>query len=97
MGALRSRGLTVGRDMAVVGLNETSLASELPIPLSSVRSPMLDIGRTAVQLLKRVLDGEGVQSIRLTPTLCNAKVASEATVPHARGEKGPSAMVRTSM
>jgi LacI family transcriptional regulator len=70
MGALRSHGLTVGDDVAVVGYNDTSLAAELPIPLSSVRSPMLDIGRTAVQLLKRVLDGEIVEPVRLEPTLC---------------------------
>ncbi|WP_269046914.1 LacI family DNA-binding transcriptional regulator [Paenarthrobacter sp. Z7-10] len=70
MGALRSRGLSVGHHIAVVGFNDTSLASELPIPLSSVRSPMLDIGRTAVQLLKRVLDGEHVESVKLKPVLC---------------------------
>jgi LacI family transcriptional regulator len=70
MGALRSHGLTVGRDVAVVGFNDTSLAAELPIPLSSVRSPMLEIGRTAVQLLKRVLDGEIAEPVRLEPTLC---------------------------
>ncbi|QNE13764.1 LacI family DNA-binding transcriptional regulator [Pseudarthrobacter sp. NBSH8] len=69
MGALRSHGLTVGDDVAVVGFNDTSLAAELPIPLSSVVSPMLDIGRTAVQLLKRVLDGEIVEPVRLEPTL----------------------------
>jgi LacI family transcriptional regulator len=69
MGALRSHNLGVGREMAVVGFNDTSLAAELPIPLSSVRSPMLDIGRTAVQLLKRILDGENVESVRLKPVL----------------------------
>jgi LacI family transcriptional regulator len=39
MGALRSHGLGVGvgHDVAVVGFNDTSLAAELPIPLSSVR------------------------------------------------------------
>ncbi|MCU1512872.1 MAG: LacI family transcriptional regulator, partial [Arthrobacter sp.] len=65
-----SHGLTVGRDVAVVGFNDTSLAAELPIPLSSVRSPMLDIGRTAVQLLQRVLNGERVEAVALKPTLC---------------------------
>lgn len=70
MGALRSHGLGVGRDVAVVGFNDTSLAAELPIPLSSVRSPMLDIGRSAVQLLKGVLDGREVESVRLKPVLC---------------------------
>jgi LacI family transcriptional regulator, galactose operon repressor len=69
MGALRSHGLTVGRDVAVVGFNDTSLAAELPIPLSSVRSPMLDIGRTAVQLFQRVLNGERVEAVALKPTL----------------------------
>lgn len=70
MGALRSHGAAVGSDVAVVGFNDTSVAAELPIPLSSVRSPMLDIGRTAMQLLKRVLDGEQVEPVRLKPTLC---------------------------
>jgi LacI family transcriptional regulator len=70
MGALRSHGLTVGLDVAVVGFNDTSLAAELPIPLSSVRSPMLDIGRAAVHLFQRVLDGERVDPVALKPNLC---------------------------
>ncbi|MBT1001559.1 LacI family transcriptional regulator [Paenarthrobacter sp. DKR-5] len=70
IGTLRSHGLQVGRDMALVGYNDTSLASQLPIPLSSVHSPMNEIGRTAVQLLRRVLKGEHVQAVQLRPTLC---------------------------
>lgn len=69
MGALRSHGLTVGRDCAVVGYNDTSLAAELPIPLSSVRSPIAEIGRTAVRLLLGVMREEPVESVRLEPTL----------------------------
>lgn len=69
MGALRSHGLSVGQDMAVVGFNDTSLAAELPVPLSSVRSPLQDIGRTAVHMLRAVLDGRPVESVRLEPTL----------------------------
>jgi LacI family transcriptional regulator len=69
MGALRSHGLIVGQDVAVVGFNDTSLAPELPIPLSSVRSPMLDIGRAAVQLIRGVLKGERVEPEMLKPTL----------------------------
>lgn len=78
MGALRSHGLTVGRDVALVGFNDTSLAAELPIPLSSVRSPMLDIGRTAVQLLQRVLRGEDVRAVALKPTLCVRESSAQA-------------------
>lgn len=69
MGALRSRGLQVGKDVAMVGFNDTSIAPELPIPLSSVHSPMLDIGRTAVQMMKNVIDGQEVASVQLKPTL----------------------------
>lgn len=78
MGVLRSHRFTVGRDVAVVGFNDTSVAAELPIPLSSVRSPMLDIGRTAMQLLKRVLDGEPVEPVLLEPTLCIRESSAQA-------------------
>ncbi len=70
MGALRANGLTVGEDVALVGFNDTSLAAELPIPLSSVRSPMLDIGRAAVKLMQQVLRGEAAEPVALKPTLC---------------------------
>lgn len=70
MGAVHSQGLRVGQDMAVVGFNDTALAAQLPLSLSSVHSPMLEIGRSAVQLLLRVLNGEQVESVRLKPTLC---------------------------
>lgn len=69
MGTFRAHGLTVGQDVAVVGFNDTSLAAQLPIPLSSVRSPMLDIGRRAVEMLQKVINGEHVDSARMTPQL----------------------------
>jgi LacI family transcriptional regulator len=78
MGALRSRGLTVGRDIAVVGFNDTPIAAQLPIPLSSVRSPMLEIGRAAVQLLRKVLDQEPADSILLKPVLQVRESSAEA-------------------
>ena len=70
MGAANSHGLHVGRDLAIVGFNDTSLAAQLPIALSSVRSPMLDIGRVAVKLLLGVLNGDAVESVKLLPVLC---------------------------
>lgn len=69
MGALRAAGFTVGRDVAVVGFNDTSLAAQLPIPLSSVRSPMMEIGRRAVGLLLDVLEHKPAESELLQPEL----------------------------
>jgi len=84
MGALRSRGLAVGRDIAVVGFNDTPIAAQLPIPLTSVRSPMLEIGRAAVQLLRRVLNHEPADSVRLEPVL-QVRESSAGPVPAPAG------------
>lgn len=50
MGALRDCGLTGGRDVAVVGFNDISIAADLPTPLSTVRSLLHEMGRQAAGL-----------------------------------------------
>lgn len=69
MGAIRDLGLQVGRDIAVVGYNDTPLAAELPIALSSVQVPMHRMGRLAVDLLLDQLAGRASRSVMLTPVL----------------------------
>lgn len=69
MGALRDAGPRVGRDVALVGYNDVSLAAELPIPLSTVTTPNIEMGRSAVELLLRILDGEKPDSLLLPPQL----------------------------
>lgn len=69
MGALRDRGLHVGRDLALVGFNDTPLAAELPVTLTSVRSPMHAMGRRGIQLLTDLIAGLPAESELLAPTL----------------------------
>jgi LacI family transcriptional regulator len=69
MGALRDAGLRVGRDVAIVGYNDVSLAAELPIPLSTVATPNVDMGRRGVALLAEIMDGGRPGSILLPPRL----------------------------
>jgi LacI family transcriptional regulator len=69
MGVLRDAGLAVGRDVAVVGFNDVPLAGSLPVGLTTVRSPLHEMGVRAVDLLMRRLAGEEVSSERLTPVL----------------------------
>jgi LacI family transcriptional regulator len=69
MGALRDRGITIPDDVALVGYNDTALAAALPVPLTTVRSPMHEIGRRGLALLLAMLRGEPVESLRLSPTL----------------------------
>ncbi|GEL25553.1 LacI family transcriptional regulator [Pseudonocardia sulfidoxydans NBRC 16205] len=69
MGAARAAGLTVGTDVAIVGYNDIPLASQLPVPLTSVASPMHEMGVRAAETLIAAIDGRPVESLRLPPTL----------------------------
>ena len=51
MRALRRQGVRIPADMALVGYDDIMVASELITPLSSIRQPMTDLGRTAAELL----------------------------------------------
>ncbi len=69
MGAVRAASLRVGPDIAVVGFNDTPLAAELPVPLTSIRSPLHEMGAKSMELLLSLLQGEYVESIRLQPEI----------------------------
>jgi len=69
MGALRDKGLQIPDDVALVGYNDTPLAASISIPLTTIRSPMHEMGRRALQTLLRKLAGEQVESERLPPEL----------------------------
>lgn len=57
MGALRELKRRPGVDVAVVGYNDIPVAAELMTPLTTVRSPVTEMGVRAVQTLLAVLHG----------------------------------------
>lgn len=69
MGAAREHGLEAGRDVAVVGYNDTPLAGALPIGLTTIHSPMHQMGRLGLELLLQKIAGGRPDSVRLAPTL----------------------------
>lgn len=69
MGVIREAALEVGKDIAVVGYNDISIADDLVVPLSSVRVPIDVMGRTAIEMILARMNGEPVPSRRLTPFL----------------------------
>ncbi|WP_248959346.1 LacI family DNA-binding transcriptional regulator [Sphaerisporangium perillae] len=75
LGVLRDHGLHVPTDVALVGFNDTLLAAELSVPLTTVRSPMHQMGRRALEMLLCVMRGEAVKSEKLKPEL----IAREST------------------
>jgi LacI family transcriptional regulator len=69
LGAIRASGRVPGEEIAVVGYNDVPLAAELPIPLTTVRSPMHQMGYRSVELLMQRLNGKPVEPERLPPKL----------------------------
>lgn len=69
MSVAREAGMRIPEHLAIVGYNDVPLASMLPIPLSSVSVPLLEMGRLAVELLLRRLAGDIVESVVLPVTL----------------------------
>ncbi|WP_040794814.1 LacI family DNA-binding transcriptional regulator [Nocardia higoensis] len=65
LGVARDLGLAVPGDIALVGYNDIPIVAQLPVPLTTVRSPARDIGVTAVRVVLELLQGKQVESVRL--------------------------------
>lgn len=71
MTAARARGLAIGRDVAVVGFDDTPIAAVVDPPLTTLSQPIEECARVAVRLLlDQPADGADVMpSQLLSPTL----------------------------
>jgi LacI family transcriptional regulator len=69
--ALYSRKLEIPSMMSVIGFDDVAYASQMPPPLTTIRQPLLEIGRMAATLLLRMIDGEslGVTQVELSTSL----------------------------
>ncbi|MEZ5152329.1 LacI family DNA-binding transcriptional regulator [Rhodococcus zopfii] len=65
LGVARDLGLTVPDDLAIVGYNDIPVVAQLPVPLTTVRSPAHEIGVTAVRALLELVRGGDTASVRL--------------------------------
>ena len=89
--AVQERGLIVGRDLAVVGFDNTPLAEHSHPPLTTVHQPIYDIGkmicRTLIQLIRN--ENPVQRQVMLEPTLVireSSGVHRQATVAPQGGE-----------
>lgn len=69
LGVLRDYGMSVPQDIALIGYNDVNLVAEMPVPLTTIRSPMHEMGYRALEVLDKLLAGEDVPSQKLTPEL----------------------------
>jgi LacI family transcriptional regulator len=66
--ALQDCSLRVPEDIPVVGFDDTRLSAYLSPPLTTVRAPTQEVGRTASQQLFQLLEGQPCSGVTLLPT-----------------------------
>lgn len=65
MGAARDLGIRIPDDVALIGFNDIPTVAQLPVPLTTIRSPAHRIGETAVRRLLDLVEGREPETIRL--------------------------------
>ncbi|MGZ4333419.1 MAG: LacI family DNA-binding transcriptional regulator [Gaiellaceae bacterium] len=65
MHAAVERGLRIPEDLSVVGFDDTGLAESVFPSLTTVRQPLEELGRTAVSLLNRIVQGQRTEALRI--------------------------------
>lgn len=82
VGAFRAaleHGLRVPDDLSIVGFDDTELARDAIPQLTTVRQPLAELGRTAVSLLNRLIDGQRTETLRVE--LATRLIVRESTGP----------------
>jgi LacI family transcriptional regulator len=64
--ALLDSGIRIPEDISIAGFDDMPLAAFAPVPLTTMRVPVYDIGRRGAEILARVLDGENPEDIVMT-------------------------------
>jgi len=69
--ALHTHGVSVPASMSVVGFDDVPIASVVTPALTTIRQPLVEMGRVATTMLLRLIAGEPLDSVRveLTTTL----------------------------
>jgi LacI family transcriptional regulator len=81
MQAARQRGVRVPHELSVVGFDDTFEASIVSPPLTTVRQPLAEMGRMAVNLLVRQLQNQRIEALHVQ--LETKLVVRESTAPAA--------------
>jgi DNA-binding LacI/PurR family transcriptional regulator len=68
--AIRAAGLTIGREVSVVGFDDIPMTEWLDPPLTSIRQPRREMGRIAVDIVLKAIRGEAAPELLVVqPTL----------------------------
>jgi LacI family transcriptional regulator len=81
--AARQRGLRIPQDLSVVGFDDLPVARWVSPPLTTVRQPLAEMGRTAAQMLGELVEGMALRSGRVE--LSTELIVRESTASPAGG------------
>ncbi|NJC82708.1 LacI family DNA-binding transcriptional regulator [Planosporangium mesophilum] len=90
--AVRRRGLRVPDDVSVVGFDDLPEACWSPPPLTTVRQPLVDMGRLAARAVLRLAQGETLETPRVelaTELVVRESTAAPAGVSSSDSEPSP--------
>jgi LacI family transcriptional regulator len=77
--AARQLGLSVPRDVSIVGFDDLPFTRWVPPPLTTIRQPLTQMGAMAAEMLMRLIDGRTLTSQRVE--LATELVVRESTAP----------------
>ena len=63
--AARERGLRVPDDLSVVGFDDVEYAELVSPALTTIRQPLAEMGRMAVSLLERLIEGQTIEALHV--------------------------------
>lgn len=66
--ALRERGLNIPDDMSVIGFDDVAVSSLVAPTLTTIRQPLVEMGRVATTMLLHLIAGEPLDSMRVELT-----------------------------
>jgi LacI family transcriptional regulator len=84
MRAALERGLRIPDELSIVGFDDVVTAGDVFPPLTTVRQPLAELGRTAVEMLNRLVAGRETESLHL-------ELATQLVI---RASTGPPALIR---
>jgi DNA-binding LacI/PurR family transcriptional regulator len=77
--AAAERGLAVPDHLSVIGFDDSELARMVTPELTTVRQPRAELGRTAVSMLMRLIEGQRIEALRIE--LATQLIARDSTGP----------------
>jgi LacI family transcriptional regulator len=79
MQAAREFSLSIPKDVSIVGIDDNREASLVTPPLTTVKQPLVEMGRMAVSILTRILENHQLEPLHVE--LATTLVVRESTGP----------------